>query len=47
MSTIAVFNPLDPHDALKHHFTSLKTDLILLQLGVLGLKFPRNWFTNT
>ena len=21
-------NPLSPHDALKHHFTSLKTDLI-------------------
>ena len=29
------FNPLSPHDALKHHFTSLKTDLIFLQLGVL------------
>ena len=26
-------NPLDPHGALKHHSTSLKTDLILLQLG--------------
>ena len=25
------FNPLSPHDALKHHFTSLKTDLISLQ----------------
>ena len=23
-------NPLSPHDALKHHFTSLKTDLIFL-----------------
>ena len=23
-----LFNPLSPHDALKHHFTSLKTDLI-------------------
>ena len=23
--------PLSPHDALKHHFTSLKTYLILLQ----------------
>ena len=22
-----------PHDALKHHFTSLYTDLIFLQLG--------------
>ena len=27
------FNPLSPHDALKHHFTSLKTYLIFLQLG--------------
>ena len=26
-----LFNPLRPHDALKHHFTSLKTDLIFLQ----------------
>ena len=26
-----IFNPLSPHDALKHHFTSLKTDLIFLQ----------------
>ena len=24
------FNPLSPHDALKHHFTSLKTDLLFL-----------------
>ena len=30
------FNPLSPHNALKHHFTSLKTfNLIFLQLGVL------------
>ena len=28
-------NPLSPHDAIKHHFTSLKTDLIFLQLRVL------------
>ena len=34
------FNPLSPHDALKHHFTSLKTQLISLQLGVLGGKLP-------
>ena len=33
-------NPLSPHDAFKHHFTSLKTDLIFLQLGVLEQKFP-------
>ena len=36
--TSASFNPLSPHDALKHHFTSLKTQLISLQLGVLGGK---------
>ena len=34
------FNPLSPHDALKHHFTSLKTDLIFLKLRVLDRKFP-------
>ena len=28
-------NPLGPHDALKHHFKSLKTDLIILQPRVL------------
>ena len=40
---------LGPNDALKHHFTSMKTDLIFLQplLGVLELKIPLNWFTNT
>ena len=37
---------LSPHDALKHHFTSLKTDLIFLQAWVLERKFPWNWFTN-
>ena len=30
-----MINPLSPLDALKHHFTSLKTHLIFLQLGVL------------
>ena len=30
-----VINPLSPHDALKHRFTSLKTDLIFLKLAVL------------
>ena len=31
-------NPLSPHDALKHHFTSLKRDLIFLQLrGLEGI----------
>ena len=33
-------NPLSPHDALKHNFTFLKTDLIFLQLRVLEQKFP-------
>ena len=40
-------NPSSPHDALKHHFTSLKTDLIFLQLVVLEWKFQWNWLTNT
>ena len=31
----SLLNPLGPHDALKHHFTSLKTHLIFLQLSVL------------
>ena len=30
---VLLINPLSPHDALKHHFTPLKTDLIFLQLG--------------
>ena len=34
------FNPLSPHDALKHHFASLKTDLIFPQQRVLERKFP-------
>ena len=29
-STEHCVNPLSPHDALKHHFTSLKTELIFL-----------------
>ena len=29
------FFSLGPHDALKHHFTSLKTHLLFLQLRVL------------
>ena len=37
---VFLFNPLSPHDALKHHFTSPKTDLIYLQLRVLERKFP-------
>ena len=42
-----VFSPLSPHDALKHHLTSLKTNFIFLQARVLEWKFPWNWFTNT
>ena len=42
-----IINPLNPHDALKHHFTSLKTYLIFPKLGVLEWKLPWNWFTNT
>ena len=38
---------LSPHDALKHHLTSLKTDLISLQLRGLEGKLPWNCFTNT
>ena len=33
-------NPLSPHDALKHHFSSLKTQFISLQLRVLEGKCP-------
>ena len=35
----ADFNPLSRHNALKHHFTSLKTDLIFLQQMVLEQNF--------
>ena len=45
------FNPLSPHDALKHHFTSLKTDLIFYNQGFLdknfhetGLKLHGNFY---
>ena len=40
-------NPIRLHDALKRHFTSLKTHLVFLQLGVLEYKFPWNCFTHT
>ena len=39
----ALINPLSPHDALKHHFASLKADLIFLQQRDLERKFQRNW----
>ena len=32
-------DPLSPHDAIKHHFASLKTDFISLQPRVLERKF--------
>ena len=37
---VITLNPLGPRDALKHNFTSLKTDLIFLQPGLLEQKFP-------
>ena len=40
-------NPLSPHEALKHLFTSPKTESIFLQQRVLERKFPSYWFTNT
>ena len=39
-TTTVIFNSLSPHDALKHHFTSLKTDFISLKQRVLERKFP-------
>ena len=35
-----VINSLNHHDSLKHHFTSLKTQLIFLQVNVLEGKLP-------
>ena len=44
----SAFNPFfSPHDALMHHFTSLKTALIFPQPRALEWIFPWNWFTNT
>ena len=37
---LTYINPLGPHDALKHHFTSLKISIIFLQPRVLERKFP-------
>ena len=45
--TFRKFNPLSPYDALKHHFTSLKSASIPPQLGVLEWKLPWNWSTYT
>ena len=38
-TTFQRFNPLSPHDALMHHFTYLKADLIFLQPMVLERTF--------
>ena len=39
-----MFNPLGPHDALKHHFTSLKTQLIFLRLRGFRRKITMKLF---
>ena len=39
-------NPSSPHDALKHHFTSTKTDLISWNLVVWERKFSWKCFKN-
>ena len=41
------FDPSSPHDALKHHFTFLKSDLLFLWLRVLEWKLRWNLLTNT
>ena len=41
-ASTSIFNPLSSHYALKHHTTSIKTDLIFLRQRVLEY-----WFTNT
>ena len=40
-------NPLSPHDALKHHFTYLKTDLILLKPRCFKKENINETFTKT
>ena len=40
-----LFSPLSPRDALKHHFTSSKADLIFLQQRGLERKFMAIFFT--
>ena len=37
-------NPLSPHDAIKHHFTSLKTYLIFSQLGFFNRQISMKLF---
>ena len=46
-ANVTHLNPLSPRDALKHHFKSLKTDFIFLQVKVLEGKFQWNYLTNT
>ena len=46
-ANVEFITPLNPHDAFKHHFTSLKIDLIFPQPGVIEQILPCNWFTNT
>ena len=41
-----LINPLNPHDASKHNFASLKNDLISWNLEVLERKFSWNCFKN-
>ena len=43
-ANIVWFNPLNPHDALKHHFTSLKTDFIFLQQMAWNENFHGNGY---
>ena len=40
------FNPFNPHDALKHHFGSLKNDFIPRNLVVLERTFSWKCFKN-
>ena len=39
-------NPWSSHDALKHHFRSLKNRFNFPTTKGFRMKFPRNWFTN-
>ena len=38
---------LNPHDALKHHFESLRTDIIFLITRGFRMKMFMSWFNNT
>ena len=43
VTVIFSINPLSLHDAIKHHFTSLKTDIIFLQTKVSEQNFHGTW----